>query len=229
MAAGLGGVKRIPLGRALKSARVHRHDYISPYVGDLAQVVDMDIIRSSGVRIGIDPLGGAAVGYWQPIIERYGIAATVLSDVVDPTFRFMPADWDGRIRMDCSSPYAMTRLVAMRGTFDVAFANDTDADRHGIVAGADGLMNPNHVLAAATDYLFANRSAWGPAAAVGKTLVSSSMIDRVTARLGRALVEVSSRLQVVHQRPARRHAGLRGRGERRRGLPAAGRVGLDHG
>lgn len=186
----LSGVKRIPLGRALKSAQIHRHDYIGPYVDDLAQVVDMDVIRSSGVRIGIDPLGGAAVGYWQPIIERYGIAATVVSDVVDPTFRFMTADWDGRIRMDCSSPYAMTRLVALRGKFDVAFANDTDADRHGIVAGADGLMNPNHVLAAATDYLFANRPAWGAAAAVGKTLVSSSMIDRVAARLGRALVEV---------------------------------------
>jgi phosphoglucomutase len=190
LTAGLDGVKRIPLGRALKSGHVHRHDYIRPYVDDLAQIVDMDIIRSSGVRIGIDPLGGAALGFWQPIIERYGIAATVVSDVVDPTFRFMTADWDGRIRMDCSSPYAMTRLVGMRGKFDVAFANDTDADRHGIVAGADGLMNPNHVLAVAVDYLFANRPAWGPAAAVGKTSVSSSVIDRVTARLGRKLVEV---------------------------------------
>jgi phosphoglucomutase len=188
--AGLDGMKRIPFGRALKSAQVHRHDYIGPYVEDLAHVVDMDIIRSSGVRIGIDPLGGAAIEFWQPIIERYGIAATVVSDLVDPTFRFMTADWDGRIRMDCSSPYAMTRLVAMRGTFDVAFANDTDADRHGIVAGADGLMNPNHVLAAAIDYLFANRPAWGRPAAVGKTLVSSGVIDRVAARLGRALVEV---------------------------------------
>jgi phosphoglucomutase len=190
LTAGLDGVKRIPLGRALKSAQVHRHDYIGPYVEDLAQVVDMDIIRSSGVRIGIDPLGGASVGYWQPIIERYGIAATVVSDLVDPTFRFMAADWDGRIRMDCSSPYAMTGLVAMAGKFDVAFATDTDADRHGIVAGADGLMNPNHVLAAAIDYLFANRPAWGPAAAIGKTLVSSAVIDRVAARLGRGLVEV---------------------------------------
>ena len=187
---GLGGVKRIPLGRALKSSHLHRHDFIGPYVEDLSRVVDMDIIRSSGVRVGIDPLGGAAVGFWQPIIERYGIAATVVSDVVDPTFRFMTADWDGRIRMDCSSPYAMTRLVAMRGTFDVAFATDTDADRHGIVAGPGGLMNSNHVLAAAVDYLFANRPAWGAAAAVGKTIVSSSIIDRVAARLGRALVEV---------------------------------------
>jgi phosphoglucomutase len=187
---GLGGVQRIPLGRALKSAQLHRHDYIGPYVEGLAHVVDMDIIRSSGVRIGIDPLGGAAVGFWHPIIERYGIAASVVSDVVDPTFRFMTADWDGRIRMDCSSPYAMTRLVAVGGTFDVAFANDTDADRHGIVAGADGLMNPNHVLAAAIDYLYANRPAWGSAAAVGKTFVSSGVIDRVAARHDRALVEV---------------------------------------
>jgi len=188
--AGLDGIKRVPLGRALKSAHVHRHDFIGPYVEDLAHVVDMDTVRSSGVRVGIDPLGGAAVGFWQPIIERYGIAATVVSDVVDPTFRFMTADWDGRIRMDCSSPYAMTRLLALRGKFDVAFANDTDADRHGIVAGADGLMNPNHVLAAAIDYLFTNRPAWGPAAAIGKTLVSSSVIDRVAARLGRPLIEV---------------------------------------
>jgi phosphoglucomutase len=190
LTAGLVGVKRISLSRALKSAQLHRQDYIGPYVEDLAQVVDMEIVRSSGVRIGIDPLGGAAVEFWQPIIEHYGIAATVVSNVVDPTFRFMTADWDGRIRMDCSSPYAMTRLVAMRGTFDVAFANDTDADRHGIVAGADGLMNPNHVLAAAIDYLFANRPAWGPVAGVGKTVVSSGTIDRVSARLGRVLVEV---------------------------------------
>jgi phosphoglucomutase len=188
--AGLAGIKRIPLGCALKSAQVHRYDFIGTYVKDLAEVVDMDIIRASGVRIGIDPLGGASVGYWQPIIERYGIAATVVSDVVDPTFRFMTADWDGRIRMDCSSPYAMTRLVAMRGNFDVAFANDTDADRHGIVTGADGLMNPNHVLATAIDYLFTNRTGWGTAAAIGKTVVSSGIIDRVAARLGRRLMEV---------------------------------------
>jgi phosphoglucomutase len=188
--AGLAGIKRIALGSALKSASIHRNDFVGPYTKDLAQVIDMDIIRASGVRIGIDPLGGASVGYWQPVIERYGISATVVSDLVDPTFRFMTADWDGRIRMDCSSPYAMTRLLAMRGTFDVAFANDTDADRHGIVAGADGLMNPNHFLAAAIDYIYANRPAWGPAAAIGKTIVSSGIIDRVATRLGRALVEV---------------------------------------
>ena len=190
LAAGLDGVKRIPLGRALTSAHVHRHDFVGPYVGDLGDVVDMEVIRGSRVRIGIDPLGGAGVGYWPRIIERYGIAATVVSDVVDPTFRFMTADWDGRIRMDCSSAYAMTRLLGLRGGYDVAFANDTDADRHGIVAGADGLMNPNHVLAAAIDYLYAHRPAWGPVAAIGKTVVSSGVIDRVAARLGRSLVEV---------------------------------------
>ena len=188
--AGLGGVRRMPLLRALKSALIHRHDYIGPYVGDLAQVVDMDIIRSSGVRIGIDPLGGAALGFWPPIIEPHGIAATVVSNGLDPTFRFKTADWDGQIRMDCSSRYAMTRLVAVGGRFDIAFANDTDADRHGIVAGASGLMNPNHVLAAGIDYLFANRPAWAPAAAVGKTVVSSGIIDRVAARLSRAVFEV---------------------------------------
>ena len=188
--ADLDGVNRMPLGRALASQQVHRHDFVGPYVDDLAGVVDMNLIRSSGVRIGIDPLGGAAIGYWPTIIERYGIAATVISDAVDPTFRFVAADWDGRIRMDCSSPYAMTGLVAKGGTFDVAFATDTDADRHGIVAGADGLMNPNHVLVAAIDYLYANRSDWSPAAAVGKTVVSSGIIDRITARVGRKLVEV---------------------------------------
>ena len=188
--AGCRDVKRIPLAHAMTSGRVHRHDFIGPYVEDLAHVVDMDVIRSSGATIGIDPLGGAGVAYWPRVIERYGIAATIVSDLVDPTFRFMTADWDGRIRMDCSSPYAMTRLVAMRDRFDVAFANDTDADRHGVVAGTDGLMNPNHFLAAAIDYLYANRPAWGPAAAVGKTVVSSGIIDRVAGRLGRALVEV---------------------------------------
>lgn len=186
----LNGVQRVPYQRALKAATTHRHDYISGYVGDLGSVVDLDLIRSSGVRIGIDPLGGAAVRYWQPLIERSGIAATVVSDVVDPTFRFMTADWDGKIRMDCSSPYAMTRLLGLRDQFDVAFANDTDADRHGIVTRSAGLMNPNHFLAASISYLFGNRKDWPAAAAVGKTLVSSSMIDRVTARLGRRLLEV---------------------------------------
>ncbi|ACI52962.1 phosphoglucomutase, alpha-D-glucose phosphate-specific [Gluconacetobacter diazotrophicus PA1 5] len=190
LASGLAGVRRIPYEQALRAACVHRHDYITPYVADLGSVLDMAAIRASGVKIGIDPLGGAAVAYWQPIIERYGIDATVVSDVVDPTFSFMTADWDGQIRMDCSSPYAMGRLIEAGRTFDVAFANDTDADRHGIVAGSDGLMTPNHYLATAIAYLFANRPGWSPQAAVGKTVVSSSMIDRVAGKLGRRLVEV---------------------------------------
>ena len=186
---GLRGVKRIPYERARKSSCFHRYDYITPYVADLAEVVDMEAIRSSGVKIGIDPLGGAAVRYWQPIIERYGIAATVVSDAVDPTFRFMTVDWDGKIRMDCSSPYAMARLIGMRDKFDVAFANDTDADRHGIVTRSGGLMNPNHYLAAAIAYLFEHRPQWSRNSAVGKTIVSSAIIDRVARKLGRRLVE----------------------------------------
>jgi phosphoglucomutase len=184
----LDGVARIPYERARKAACVHAHDYITPYVADLANVVDLEAIRSAGVRIGIDPLGGAAVRYWQPIIERYKIAATVVNDAVDPTFRFMTVDWDGKIRMDCSSSYAMKRLIAMRDKFDIAFANDTDADRHGIVCPS-GLMNPNYYLAAAISYLYANRPEWRGDSAVGKTAVSSSMINRVAAKLGRKIVE----------------------------------------
>lgn len=187
---GLEGVRRMPLVRARKAASVHAHDYIAPYVSDLANVVDMDAIRASGVRIGIDPLGGAAVHYWAPLIERYGIAATVVNDAVDPTFRFMTLDRDGKIRMDCSSPYAMERLVGMSGKFDIAFANDTDADRHGIVCPSSGLMNPNHFLAASIAYLYANRPDWGAGSAIGKTVVSSGMIDRLAGKIGRALVEV---------------------------------------
>jgi phosphoglucomutase len=186
----LGGVRRIPLQRARKAPCVHAYDYITPYVSDLANVVVMEEIRASGVRIGIDPLGGAAVHYWAPIIERYKIAATVVNDAVDPTFRFMTVDWDGKIRMDCSSPYAMARLVGLREKFDVAFANDTDADRHGIVCPSSGLMNPNYYLAAAISYLYENRSDWRADSAVGKTVVSSGMIDRVVRKLGRGLVEV---------------------------------------
>jgi len=186
---GLRGVKRMPYDRARKSACVHRYDYIGPYVADLADVVDMEAIRASGVKIGIDPLGGAAVRYWAPIIERYGLAASIVSDAVDPTFRFMTLDWDGKIRMDCSSPYAMARLIGMRDSFDVAFANDTDADRHGIVTRSNGLMNPNHYLAAAIAYLFAHRPQWRNDSAVGKTIVSSAIIDRVAKKLGRKLVE----------------------------------------
>lgn len=187
---GLSDVKRMPYERARKAACINTHDYITPYVADLCNVVDMEAIRTAGVRIGIDPLGGAAVHYWQPIIERYKIDATVVNDAVDPTFRFMSVDWDGKIRMDCSSAYAMTRLVAMADKFDIAFANDTDADRHGIVSPSGGLMNPNYYLAAAISYLFTNRPGWHSGSTVGKTAVSSAMFDRVTAKLGRKLIEV---------------------------------------
>ena len=186
----LDGVRRIPLARARKASCVHAYDYVAPYVSDLANVVDMENIRASGVRIGIDPLGGAAVDYWAPVIERYKIVATVVNDTVDPTFRFMPVDWDGKIRMDCSSPYATERLVGLRKKFDIAFANDTDADRHGIVCPSSGLMNPNHYLTAAIFYLYGSRPNWRADSAVGKTVVSSGMIDRVAKRLGRDLVEV---------------------------------------
>ena len=214
--------------RAANPPHVHRHDYIGPYVADLGNVIDMEAIRSSGVTIGIDPLGGASVHYWQPIIERYGIAATVVSDAIDPTFRFMTADWDGKIRMDCSSPYAMARLIGMRDKFDVAFANDTDADRHGIVTRSSGLMNPNHYLAAAIAYLFGNRPDWSGGRAVGKTIVSSGIIDRVAAQARLQAGRGAGGIQMVRRRPDRRLARFRRRGERRGIVPAAGRIGLDH-
>jgi len=183
-------VRRMPYARARRAASTHLHDYITSYVDDLASVVDMQVIRSAGVHIGVHPLGGAGVHYWEPIIARYGIAVTVVNDAVDPTFRFMTVDWDGKIRTDCSSPYAMVPLVAMRDRFDVAFANDADHDRHGIVTPTAGLMNPNHYLAVAISYVFTHRSRWPTEAAVGKTVVSSGFIDRVTAGLGRRLIEV---------------------------------------
>jgi phosphoglucomutase len=186
----LRGLRRFPYDRARHAAQIHRHDYIGPYVADLDTIIDMQAIRSAGVKIGIDPLGGASTRFWQPIIERYGLAATVVSDEIDPTFRFMTADWDGKIRMDCSSPYAMTRLIGLRETFDVAFGTDTDADRHGIVTASSGLMNPNHYLAVAISYLFSHRPDWNSACGIGKTMVSSALIDRVAAKLGRPLVEV---------------------------------------
>jgi phosphoglucomutase len=189
MEADMKGVVRVSYERARKAPSTHLHDYVSPYVADLGNAVDMALIKSSGVKIGIDPLGGAAVHYWAPLIERYGIDATIVNDVVDPTFRFMTADWDGKIRMDCSSPFAMASLIAMRDRFDVAFANDTDADRHGIVTRTGGLMNPNHFLATAIAYLFEHRPQWGSEAAIGKTIVSSSIIDRVARKLNRKLVE----------------------------------------
>jgi len=190
LAEGLRAVHRMPYERARRAATTHLHDYITPYVDDLGNVVDMTAIRSAGVRIGVDPLGGAGVHYWEPIGARYGIALTVVNDTVDPTFRFMTVDWDGKIRTDCSSPYALVPLVAMRDRFDVAFANDADHDRHGIVTPTAGLMNPNHYLAVAISYLFTHRRSWPSEASVGKTVVSSGMIDRVTAGLGRRLVEV---------------------------------------
>ncbi|WP_316166811.1 MULTISPECIES: phosphoglucomutase (alpha-D-glucose-1,6-bisphosphate-dependent) [unclassified Bradyrhizobium] len=185
----LAGISRITYAKARKQGSVHLHDYVTPYVEDLANVVDLAAIKSAGVRIGIDPLGGAAVHFWQPIIARYGINAEIVNDLVDPTFRFMTVDWDGKIRMDCSSPYAMASLIGMREKFDVAFANDTDADRHGIVTRTGGLMNPNHYLATAIAYLFTHRPNWRADAAIGKTVVSSSIIDRVARKLNRKLVE----------------------------------------
>jgi phosphoglucomutase len=183
-------VQRVPYARARSAETTHLHDYVSTYVEDLAAVVDLAAIRSAGVKIGVDPLGGASVAYWGPIRERYHLDLTVVNELVDPTFRFMTIDWDGKIRMDCSSRFAMASLIERKGSFDVAFANDTDADRHGIVTREGGLMNPNHYLAVAIDYLFQNRRDWPASAAVGKTVVSSSLIDRVTQRLGRKLMEV---------------------------------------
>src|SRR5688572_21753856 len=186
----LDSVRRIAYEKARHATGTHRYDMVGSYVRDLGSVVDMDLIKSVGIRSGVDPLGGASVTYWGRIAERYGIDIEVVNDVVDPTFRFMPLDWDGKIRMDCSSPYAMASLIALKDRFDIAFGNDPDADRHGIVTPSAGLMNPNHYLAAAIFYLFTNRPAWPADAAIGKTLVSSSAIDRVAKKVGRALVEV---------------------------------------
>ena len=190
LAADLEGIKRMPFERARRAATTQRHDYLGAYVDDLPQVIDLDAIRAARMSLGVDPLGGAGVHYWGRIAEQYRLPLAVVSDEVDPTFRFMTLDWDGKIRMDCSSPHAMQRLIAMRDRFDVAWACDTDHDRHGIVARSAGLLNPNHYLAVAIDYLFAHRPGWPAAAAVGKTVVSSGLIDRVVARLGRRLVEV---------------------------------------
>jgi phosphoglucomutase len=190
LAAGVEGVPRVPYQRALSAATTRRHDYVAQYVGALESVVDMKAIRAGGVRVGVDPLGNSAIRFVERAAERYRLDLTLVNAEVDATFRFMPPDWDGRIRMDCSSPWAMAGLIGLKRRFDVAFANDTDADRHGIVTPGAGLMNPNHFLAVAIDYLFRARRRWPRAAAVGKTLVSSSIIDRVAARLKRAVVEV---------------------------------------
>jgi phosphoglucomutase len=187
---GLQGLKRIPFERALRAPTTHRHDYLDAYVADLANVIDMDAVRAAKIHMGVDPLGGAGVHYWGPIADRYGLNLTVVNEAVDPTFRFMTVDWDGQIRMDPSSPYAMQRLIGLKDRFEIAFACDTDHDRHGIVTRSGGLLAPNHYLSAAIFYLFQHRPKWRKEAAVGKTVVSSQMIDRVTAKLGRKLYEV---------------------------------------
>ena len=186
----LHGVRRISCEKALRCGTTHRHDFLNAYVGDLGNVLDMEAIRSAAISMGVDPLGGAGVHYWAAIAERYGLDIAVVNKEVDPTFRFVPLDWDGRIRMDPSSPYAIRNLVDLRERFDIAFACDTDHDRHGIVTRRAGLLPPNHYLAVAIHYLFQNRPMWGRQAAVGKTVVSTQMIDRVAARLGRKLYEV---------------------------------------
>jgi phosphoglucomutase len=190
LADGLTDVKRIPLAQARRAATTHEHDYVAAYVADLGSVLDMDVIRSGKVRMGVDPLGGAGVHYWGRIAEAYKLDLTIVSDEVDARFGFMSLDWDGKIRMDPSSQYAMQRLIGLRDRFDVAFACDTDHDRHGIVTASSGLLQSNHYLAVMIDYLFRNRPRWSPGAAVGKTAVSSQMIDRVAQRLGRPLYEV---------------------------------------
>jgi phosphoglucomutase len=187
---GKAGVKRVPFASAIKAASTHQGDFVLPYVQDLRNVVDMEAVRAGGLQLAVDPLGGAAAGYWDPINAIYGLDITVVNPVIDPTFSFMPVDHDGKIRMDPSSPFAMARLVDLRDRYRVAFANDPDSDRHGIVTRSAGLMNPNHYLAVAVRYLLTHRPGWPRDAAVGKTLVSSSMIDRVVGKLGRRVAEV---------------------------------------
>ena len=187
---GLRGLKRIPFEKALHATTTHRHNYLNAYTTDLANVIDMDVIRGAKITLGVDPLGGAGVHYWGPIAERYGLNLTVVNDAIDPTFRFMTLDWDGQIRMDPSSAYAMQRLIGMKDLFSLSFACDTDHDRHGIVTRSAGLLPPNHYLSVAIFYLFQHRPKWGKEAAVGKTVVSSQLIDRIAAKLGRKLYEV---------------------------------------
>ncbi|RMF04646.1 MAG: alpha-D-glucose phosphate-specific phosphoglucomutase [Chloroflexi bacterium] len=187
---GLKDVQRMPLNRAMQAGNVHNHDYVTPYVADLKNVINMEAIAGAGLKIGVDPLGGSGIAYWEPIAEMYGLNLELVNRRVDPTFSFMTVDKDGKIRMDCSSPYAMAGLIGLKDQFDIAFGNDPDYDRHGIVTRSAGLLNPNHYLAVAIGYLFRHRPGWRSDAAVGKTLVSSSMIDRVAADLGRRLAEV---------------------------------------
>lgn len=184
------GVKRFTYEKALQAETTHEYDFVTPYVNDLEKIIDLEVIRASGIRLGVDPLGGSNVAYWEPIAARYGLNLTVINPKIDPTFRFMTLDWDGKIRMDCSSPYAMASLVKIKDDYDVAFGNDTDSDRHGIVTPSVGLMNPNHFLSVAIWYLFTHRQEWSGLSAIGKTLVSSSMIDRVGKEIGRKVYEV---------------------------------------
>ncbi|MBX3024536.1 phosphoglucomutase (alpha-D-glucose-1,6-bisphosphate-dependent) [bacterium] len=190
LANGLSGVRRVPLERARRAATTREHDYVDAYVSDLGAVLDLDAVRRSGIRLGVDPLGGAGTHYWARIADRYRLDLTVTNDAIDPTFRFMTLDWDEKIRMDPSSPYVMARLIDLKDRFDIAFACDTDHDRHGIVTRGVGLLPPNNYLAVCIDYLMRHRAAWRPDAGIGKTIVSSSMIDRVAAALGRRLFEV---------------------------------------
>ena len=188
--ADLSGVERVSFAQARRAATTHAHDFMSTYVADLGNVIDMEVIRGSRIHMAVDPLGGAGVHYWPHIADLYKLDLSVVNDEVDPTFRFMTLDWDGKIRMDPSSPYAMQRLIGLKDEYDIAFACDTDHDRHGIVTASGGLLPPNHYLSVAVDYLFRHRPRWKPSAGVGKTIVSTAMIDRVTARLGRRLYEV---------------------------------------
>jgi phosphoglucomutase len=190
LSAKLAGVKRTPYERAARAFDVQEHDYVTPYVADLGAVVDLEAVASAGLRLGADPLGGSNLGYWAPIAERYGLSIEVVNPRLDPTFGFMTLDHDGKIRMDCSSRYAMANLVGLKDRFDLAFGNDADSDRHGIVTPSAGLLDPNHYLAVAIQYLFTHRPSWPASTAIGKTLVSSGLIDRVAKRLGRRLIEV---------------------------------------
>jgi phosphoglucomutase len=190
IASGLTAVKRIPYTQALAASTTHRHDYITAYVNDLANVIDFDVLRGTKLKLAVDPLGGAGVHYWNRIAEKYNLPLEVLNVNVDPTFRFMTTDWDGKIRMDCSSPYAMASLIENKAKYDVAFAADTDHDRHGIVTRTTGLLNPNHYLSVCIQYLFTNRPHWSANVGIGKTLVSSSIIDRVAKGLNRPMLEV---------------------------------------
>ena len=223
-----GAVKRMPFAKAIKASTTQRHDFVAAYVADLGNVIDMEAIRGAGLKLGVDPLGGAGVHYWAAIADKYKLNLTVTNQSVDPTFRFMTLDWDGRIRMDPSSPYAMQSLIGLKDRFDVAFACDTDHDRHGVVAKSVGLLPPNHYLAACIHYLFSNRPQWSSTAAVGKTVVSSSIIVRVAAKLGRSLFEVPVGFKWFVDGLFSGKLGFVGEGERRRFVPASRRHRLEH-